>query len=328
MVTGGAGFLAGHLIDRLLAEGHEVRTLELASSDTSRLDGLGVEVVDGDLRDRPVVERSCDGVEVVFHVAALAAPWGTREDFWSINVEGTDNAIAGSRKAGARRMVHVSSPSAVFDGTDHFMDDESLPYPKTFLSHYCETKAVSEQRALAASGADLEVTVIRPHVIWGPRDRNILPRLIERARQGRLAQIGDGTNRVSTLYVENGAQALMLAAEAEAAPGNAYFITNNDPVVLWDFIRDILSRLGLPPPDRAIPFPIAYALGAAMEAAWRTLSLKGEPLLTRYTASELAKNHTYSIDKARRDLGYEPEVGMEEGIKRLLEWIDENGLPG
>jgi nucleoside-diphosphate-sugar epimerase len=327
MVTGGTGFLAGHLIDRLLNDGHEVRTLDLPESGVEKLGKSGVEVVECDLRDPEAVTRACRGMEVVFHVAALAAPFGPRELFWGINVIGTENVITGCRAGGVKRLVHVSSPSSVFDGTDHVDADESLPYPKKFISHYCETKAVSEQRALAANGPDLETVAIRPHAIWGPRDRNLLPRIISRAKAGRMFQIGDGTNIISTLYVKNGVDALMLASGAEAAPGKVYFITNDEPVRVWDFIKRILDHLDLPGPRGTLPYPAAYALGAAMEAAWTFLRLKGEPTLTRYTVAELAKNHSYSIARARKDLGYEPKVGVEQGLEKTFAWIDENGIP-
>ncbi len=327
LVTGGGGFLAGHLIDRLLEKGHEVRTIDLTEAALDRAAGLGCETIAGDLRDTETVSRACDGIEVVFHVAALASPWGTRKAFWSINVEATDNIIRACREKGVRRMVHVSSPSAVFDGTDHYMADETLPYPKKFLSHYCETKAVSEQRVLEANGQGLETAALRPHVIWGPRDRNLVPRIAQRAKAGKIVQIGDGENEVSTIYVENGADALVLAADAPAAPGNVYFIAGEKPVKLWGFLRRTLEGLGLPGPRRQIPYPVAFAAGAAMEAAWRTFNLKGEPTLTRYTAAELAKSHSYSIARAQKDLGYQPRVSDEEGLARTLKYFNEKGIP-
>jgi len=234
--------------------------------------------------------------------------------------------INACKKAGTKRLVHVSSPSAVFDGRDHILADESLPYPERFFSYYCETKAVSEQRALAVNGPDLETVAIRPHVIWGPRDRNLLPRLISRAKAGRLLQVGDGKNQVSTLYVKNGVDALVLAAESKNAPGKVYFITNDQPVVIWDFIRRVIKDLGLPGPRGKLPYPAAYAMAAAYEAAWKVFRLSGEPVITRYTAAELAKNHTYSIERAKKDLGYKPRVSVEEGLSRVLAWFEEHGM--
>lgn len=326
MVTGGGGFLAGHLIDKLVTAGHFVRAVELPGRDVQRLEGLDVEIIPGDLCDPDLAARTCEGMDVVFNPAALAAPLGPWKRFWSINVELVENVIAGCKKSGVKRLVHVSSPSAVFDGSDHFNADETLPYPKKFLNYYSATKAESEKRVLAANGKDIETVAIRPHAIWGPRDRTLFPRIIERAKSRRLVQVGDGTNIISTLYVENGADALILAATADRSPGKAYFVTDKDTVNLWDFLRRIINDLGLPPIRARIPYPLAYALGAAQEALWTALKLAGEPTITRYSAAELAKNHSYSIDRARSDLGYEPKISREEGLQRFYAWVRNNLL--
>ena len=327
LVTGGAGFLGRWLSERLLAEGHEVRALDLPSPGLEDLRRQGVETVAGDVRDADAVKRAVEGAEVVFHAAALAAPVGKRSEFWAINVTGTEIVIAACQGAGVRRLVQVSSPSAVFDGSDHIMADESLPYPKHFLSLYCETKAASEQRALAANGPELETVAIRPHAMWGPRDRHLLPRIIRRARAGRLFQIGNGRNLVSPLYVENAVDGLLLAGRAPAAAGKVYFLTDAEPVVLWEFVRRVLRELKLPGPRGAVPYPVAYWLGALAEAAWALFPGRGEPVLTRYSAAEVARTHTYSIERARRELGYEPRVSGEEGLRRVLSWFEEHGLP-
>jgi nucleoside-diphosphate-sugar epimerase len=326
LVTGGGGFLAGHLIDKLLEAGHSVRTVELPGRDLGRLSALDVEIIEGDLCDPAVAGRACEGMEVVFNPAALCASVGPRKLFWSINVDLADNLIAGCKKAGVKRLVHVSSPSAVFDGTDHVDADESLPYPKKFLNHYSETKAVSEQRVLAANGPDLETVAIRPHAIWGPRDRTLFPRIIERARARRIMQIGNGENVISTLYVENGADALILAATAEKAPGNVYFVTDEGSIRLWDFLRRIINDLDLPPISRKVPYPLVYAMGAAQEMVWSLFKLKGEPVVTRYSAAEMATNHSYSIKRACSDLGYDPKIDREEGLRRFYEWAEKAGI--
>lgn len=326
LVTGGGGFLAGHLIDQLLATGHQVRTVELPGRDIERLKAMDVEILIGDLCDAEFAARACAGMDVVFNPAALAAQVGPWQRFWAINVELTDNIIAGCRQAGVKRLVHVSSPSAVFDGRDHVDADESLPYPKSFMNHYCATKAESEKRVLAANGPELETVAIRPHAIWGPRDRTLFPRIIERAKARQLVQVGDGRNVISTLYVENAAHALILAASAEKAPGNVYFITDAEPVKLWDNLRRIINDLGLPPITRSVPYRLVYALGAIQDALWATFRLRGEPRVTRYAAAELATNHSYSIARAQADLGYAPIVGREEGLQRFYAWAREHLL--
>jgi len=326
LVTGGGGFLAGHLIDKLLEMGHSVRTVELPERDMGRFSALDVEVIGGDLCDPAVADRACEGMEVVFNPAALCASVGPKKRFWSINVDLTDNLISGCKKAGVRRLVQVSSPSAVFDGTDHIDADESLPYPRKWLNQYSETKAVSEQRVLAADGPGLETVAIRPHAIWGPRDRTLFPRIIERAQAKRIVQIGDGQNVISTLYVENGADALVLAATAQKAPGNVYFVTDADSIKLWDWLRRILKDLDLPTIKRKVPYPLVYGVGAVQKTVWNLFNLKGEPTVTRYSAAELAKNHSYSIERARSDLGYNPRIDREEGLRRFYEWFEKEGI--
>lgn len=326
LVTGGGGFLAGHLIEKLLEAGHAVRTVELPGRDLRHLPSRDVEVVEGDLCDPAVADRACEGTEVVFNPAALCASVGPWKRFWSINVELTDNIVAGCKKAGVRRLVHVSSPSAVFDGTDQVDADETLPYPKRFLNHYSATKAESERRVLAANGSQLQTVALRPHGIWGPRDRTLFPRIIGRAKARRLVQVGDGTNVISTVYVANATDALVLAATAAAAPGNVYFVTDRDSVSLWGFLSRIVDALGLPPIRGKIPYPLAYAVGAAEEAAWALFRLKGEPTITRYSAAELAKSHSYRIDRARKDLGYEPRITRDQGLERFYAWAAESLL--
>jgi 2-alkyl-3-oxoalkanoate reductase len=326
LVTGGAGFLAGHIIDKLTQAGHKVRTVELPSRNVERLKSLDVEILTGDLCDADTATKACEGMDVVFNCAALLASIGPWKRFWAINVELVDNLLHGCKKAGVKRFVQVSSPSAVFDGTDHIDADETLPYPKRFLSYYCATKAESEKRVMAANGPDLETVAIRPHSIWGPRDGALFPRILSRSRAGRLFQVGDGTNIISTLYVENGADALVLAATAKKARGNIYFITDREPINLWAFVRRIIHDLDLPPIKGKIPYSLAYSIGAAQEAAWNMFKLKGEPTITRYSAAELAKNHSYSIERARRDLGYEPAITREQGLERFYKWAREEML--
>ena len=327
VVTGGAGFLGRHLVERLVKDGEKVIAADFAKEALKEVENDGIQTALLDLRDYESVLKITKGQEVVFHTAALASPWDSKEAFWSLNVTATDNVIKACLKNGVKRLVHVSSPSAIFDGSDHFMSDETVPYPQKYLSHYCETKAVSEQNVIKANCDDLETVVIRPHIIWGPRDRNIMTRLYYRAKAGKLRIIGDGKNKVSTLYVENGAEGLVCAAKSKKAPGNVYFLTNDEPVNLWDFVNKILKRLDAPVIDKSVPFPVAYYAGGLMELIWYSLNLSGEPILTRYTASELAKNHTYSIKKAKEDLDYKPIYSVDQGLEKAFAYIDKNGLP-
>jgi nucleoside-diphosphate-sugar epimerase len=209
--------------------------------------------------------------------------------------------------------------------------DESAPYPTRWLAHYPHTKALAEQLVLAANSAELLTCALRPHLIWGPRDQHLIPRLIERAASGQLRQIGDGTNQVDAVYVENAAAAHLLAADAlwpdSPVAGRPYFITNGEPVNCWQWINEILRLAELPPVERRISFPAAYAAGAVLEAAWTLLGRTDEPRMTRFLSAQLATSHYFDIAAARRDFGYEPKISMAAGMQRLARWLAEPASP-
>jgi nucleoside-diphosphate-sugar epimerase len=320
LVTGGGGFLGLYIVERLVARGDEVRVF--CRGDYPRLDELGVETVRGDVRDADAVSRAVRGVDVVFHTAAVPGVWGPWELYHGVNTVGTEHVIAACRAHGVPRLVHTSSPSVVFDGRDHDRADESLPYPARFLAHYPHSKMLAERAVLAASdGRTLATCALRPHLIWGPRDNHLIPRLIRRAGSGRLRRVGDGTNRVSVSYVENAAAAHIQAADAldfgSPVAGQAYFINEPEPVNLWNWIDGLLARAGLPPVRKSISAKAAYRIGSLMETVHRQFRLPGEPLMTRFLALQLAGTHCYDVTRARRDFGYAPAVSMEEGLRRI-----------
>lgn len=328
LVTGGGGFLGRWIVEKCLERGDRVRIFSRAAY--PELEARGVEGVRGDLRDFPAVMNACRDVDTVFHVAALAGLWGKREAFFSINVDGTSNVIRGCRENGVPRLVYTSSPSVVFGMGDLAGVDESTPYPDHFPAYYPASKAQAEQLVLAANGHDgLNTCSLRPHLIWGPRDHHIIQLLIDRARARRLIRIGDGTNRVDLTYVENAAEAHLLAAAAlgTGAPpaGRAYFISDAQPVNLWTWIADFLEQAGLPLVQRHLSYPAAYLLGALMEAAWTVLPLRGEPLLTRFVAAQFAKSHYFDGARAAADFGYRPRISNEEGLARTLRWLRDEG---
>jgi 2-alkyl-3-oxoalkanoate reductase len=328
LVTGGGGFLGRAIIRQLVARGDRVRSL--ARGRYPFLDELGVESIAGDIRDPVLVERACRDVDVVFHVAAIAGIWGPWRTYYEINTLGTQNVVLACQHAGVPRLVYTSSPSVTFDGRDQCGVDESVPYPPSWLAHYPHTKALAEQHVLAASGSELATCSLRPHLIWGPEDQHLIPRLIERARRGQLRQVGNGTNLVDAVYVENAAAAHLLAADALAsgtAAGKAYFITNGEPVNCWAWINEILALAGLPPVSRRISFRAAYAAGAMLEGLWTILRRTDEPRMTRFLAAQLATSHYFDIAAARRDLGYEPTIGMAEGMRRLAASFCQKGTP-
>jgi nucleoside-diphosphate-sugar epimerase len=319
LVTGGGGFLGRYIVEQLRGRGNRVRSY--SRRHYAELDALGVEQVSGDLADAGRLREACRDVDVVFHVAAVAGVWGPWRRFYETNVVGTRNVIDACRAAGVRRLVFTSSPSVVFDGRPHENADESLPYASRFLCHYPHTKALAEQAVLASNGQALATVSLRPHLIWGPRDPHLIPRIIARAARGKLRRVGDGGNRISVSYVENVARAHLQAADALAADapiaGRPYFINEPEPVKLWDFIDDVLSRARIPPPTRVLSARTAYRLGAILETSYRLLRRDTEPPMTRFVALQLSKSHWYSSAAAQRDLSYAPLVDMQEGLRRM-----------
>ncbi|PQO30534.1 NAD-dependent epimerase/dehydratase family protein [Bremerella cremea] len=324
LVTGGGGFLGRYIVEQLLELGEEVRVL--SRQRYPELEQLGVECFQGDLRDKEAVEKAVRGCEVVFHVAAIAGIWGRWPDYYGINVEGTQNIIAACEAWNVERLVYCSSPSVTFDGTDQKGVNESAPYPEMWLAHYPHSKALAEQMVLAANRpGSLLTCALRPHLIWGPRDQHLIPRLIQRAKTGKLRIVGDGKNLVDMVYVENAASAHIQAAGAlliapDQVGGKAYFITQGAPVRLWDWINDILALEGLPPVRKRVSANVAYYAGAMMETAYKMVGrMKEEPRMTRFLARQLATHHYFDISSARHDLQYAPKVSTEEGMRRLGE---------
>lgn len=324
LVTGGGGFLGRYIVEQLQSAGQRVRVL--SRGDYPDLVGSGVELLRGDVRNRDDVERAVAGVETVFHVAAVPGIWGSWEHFHSINVVGTENLLSASSQTGVRRFVYTSSPSVVYDGRPHLNADESLPYPDQYLCHYPRSKAIAERNVLAAHGNRGMATVaLRPHLIWGPRDNHLIPRLIERARRGQLRQVGDGTNLISMSYVENAAVAHLQASATLSldAPhgGKAYFINEPEPVLLWQWVNEILALAKLPPLRKRISYRTAWLAGTILEAGHCLLRLQSEPLMTRFLAAQLSQSHSYSMAAAQRDFGYEPLVDVKTGMQRLSAWL-------
>ena len=333
LVTGGGGFLGRRIVELLRSRGDEVRSF--ARGDYPDLRAIGVDTVRGDLSDRGAVDAACEGVDIVFHVAALPGIWGSKRRFHRTNVLGTRHVIDGSRRHGVQRLVYTSSPSVVF-AAGRTMDfarlDESIPYPKRFGCVYSQTKAQAEREVLAANGVDgMRTTALRPHLLWGPRDNHLIPRLLDRARAGKLVRVGDGTNEVDLTYIDNAADAHLLAADHlfrdSAIGGQAYFISDGKPVKLWPWIDQLLRRCGLPPVRRAISRDAAYRLGAAFEVAYSLLRLPGEPRMTRFLAGQLAGDHHFDISRAARDFGYRPTIDNDTGLERLIDWLGDVAAP-
>lgn len=323
LVTGGGGFLGRAIVDHLLAAGFAVRSF--ARGDYPELRQRGVKVIRGDLTDPEAVKRACDGCAVVFHNAAKAGVWGDFDSFYRPNVVGVKNILAACRSVGVGRLVFTSSASVVFGDADMVGADESVPYPAHPRSPYTATKAEGERLVLTANSPALRTLSLRPHLIWGPGDTQIITRILAQARAGKILRVGDGKNIIDTTYIDNAAAAHLLAAAAlrdnPHASGRAYFISNGEPVNLWDFVNRILAMAGIPPVRRGIPKSVAVLLGTVIEKIHLTLKLEGEPRMTRFLAEELSTSHWFDISAARRELKYEPQVSMEEGLRRLQAWL-------
>jgi len=324
LVTGGTGFLGRRIVERLLAQGRPVTVFSRhVAPDLAR---RGVRFIRASLLDTASVEKACQGMDTVFHVAARVGVWGPYEDFFKTNVNGTRAVVAGCKRHGVPRLVYTSTPSVVYNGRDLAGVNESAPLTTSCPSAYPLTKAIAERVVLQSNCEELKTVALRPHLIWGINDPHLMPRIIHRARAGKLRIVGFGHNRVDLVHVENAVDAHMLAeaalfrAESPAA-GKAYFITNGEPVALWEWINLVLEGVGESPIRRKVSLGTARAVGAFCEAVWKILPLKGEPPMTRFVASELATDHWFNITAARRDLEYAPQVTMAAGTAELIEWL-------
>lgn len=327
LVTGGGGFVGRHLIARLLARGYKVRSF--GRSAQPDLEAQGVECHRGDLADAAAVATACAGMDAVFHVAAKAGIWGSWDSFYAPNVLGARHIVTACRQHGIPRLVYTSTPSVVFNRQAFCGADESLPYGSRWLCHYAHTKALAEKETLAANHRDLRVVALRPHLVFGPGDPHLLPRVLQKAEAGRLRIVGDGQSQVDVSYVGNVADAhvqALDALESNQAPGKAYFIAQGEPVALWPWINQLLESLGKEAITRTIPLPLAYGIGGLCEGLWKIMLRKEDPPMTRFVAVELAKDHYFNINAARRDLGYEPKTGMAEALEKTVADLRQRGF--
>jgi len=321
LVTGGGGFIGRSIVRALLDRGESVRVL--CRGDYPLLREWGVDLRRGDIRDPDVVAAAVEGCDAVFHNAAHIDLWGSYETFFAVNTLGTRHVIDACRQHRVPKLVYTSTPSVVHAGDAVSGVDESAPYPSHFEAHYPATKALAEQELLAANGKTLSTVAIRPHLVWGPGDSSALPRLVARAKAGRLRMVGR-PQRIDTTYIDNAVAAHLSAcdrlAPGSAVAGKAYFITQGEPLEGPTFINDLLDAAGLPPVTRTVPAPLARSAAALAEAIWNTFKLQSEPPVTRFLVSQLSTAHWYDISAARRDLGYDPAVSYAEGMLRLKAW--------
>ncbi|MFH0842210.1 MAG: NAD-dependent epimerase/dehydratase family protein [Bacteroidota bacterium] len=319
LVTGGGGFIGSALAKALVKKGYRVTSF--SRGDYPVLRESGIRTLRGDLSDLNLVVEAARNTDIIFHVAAKAGITGSYSDYYRTNVTGTDNVIKACKMNKIKYLIYTSSASVVFSGKNIEGGDESLPYPARPLSFYTATKAIAEKLVLEADSPSLRTLSLRPHLVYGPGDNHLFPRIRKKAESGRLQQIGDGRNKIDVSYIDNVISAHLDAAEALAgnpeASGKAYFITNGEPVLLWDFLNDMLRMSGLKPVSKSIPVWAASAFAVLDEVIHRTIFRKQEPFLTRFLVKELSGSHWFDITRARRLLNYYPSISNIEGLKRM-----------
>jgi len=315
-VTGGSGFIGGRLIERLVREGWRVRALARSNSSAAKVSALGAEPVPGDLADRTGMRAGADGCEYSLHAAAHLGEWGTRAEFVRDNVDGTRNALEGSREARVRRFVHVGTEAALLAGHPLVNVNEDAPLRPDSKALYPATKAIAEQAVRAANADGFETVVVRPRLVWGPGDTTIVQSLADAIEHKRFAWIGGGRHLTATTHVDNTVEGLVLGA-TRARPGGVYFVTDGEAVVFREFITALLRAHGVEPPDRNMPASVARLAAGASEGIWKTLRLKSTPPVTRLAYWLSAQECTIDISRARSELGYEPVITRETGLEEL-----------
>ncbi len=321
LVTGYGGFLGAAIVRILREHGYAVRGI--ARGSYPHLESLGIEVVRASIVDRAAVIEASRDCAAIIHTAALAGVWGPWRDYYQTNTLATSHLIEAAIAHQIQAFVHCSSPSVTFDAKAQSGIDESVPYPTRWLCHYPHTKALAEAAVLRASrNTSLRTCALRPHLIWGEGDPHLFPRVIERARKGKLRRVGDGRNLIDVVHVDNAARAHVQALELllagnNAANGQAFFITDGEPIACWDWITCILNTAKVPVPQRSISYPVAYRIGGILEAIYWSARIRSEPTMTRFLAAQLALDHYFSIEKARKILNYQPSVDRALELSKL-----------
>lgn len=330
LVTGGNGFLGRAIVRQLLDSGFH--PISFARKPSAVLDSWRVEQVRGDIQDSVSTKVAVGKAEAIIHTAAKAGVWGAAREYENINIKGTQNLIRAARESGIQKFVYTSSPSVVFDGKDETnLSETQAPYPRSYLTDYSRTKAAAEKEVLAANGSAMATLALRPHLIWGPGDPHLLPRLWGRALNRRLKLVGNGRNRIDTTYIDNAASAHLCALEkltpGASCGGQAYFISNGEPEAIADLFARFLGVIGLPPAIPAVSEWMAMGVGRLMELRARITGSVKEPLLTRFVVQQLAREHWFDLGKARRDLGYHPKVTISQGLERLKQSLSAVKMP-
>jgi nucleoside-diphosphate-sugar epimerase len=321
LVTGAGGFLGGYIVRDLISCGmYEVYSFSRGLY--PKLEAMGVHQRQGDLGNYDDVEAALTGMDAVIHTASQVGMWGRYKDFHRTNVVGTENIIKACHKLKISKLVYTSTPSVAFGNQSLCGVTEAIGYPDKYLSMYAESKAIAEKLILLANNATLSTTALRPHLIFGPGDLNLVPRVLEAAKSGKLRIVGDGENLVDVTYVENASLAHVMALEKlcpeSPIAGKAYFL-GQGPLKLWGFTNELLKRSGVSPVTSKIPFRVAYLIGYLIEVM---LNIFGrfdvDPPMTRFIALQLSKSHFYDHKNLENDLGFTPKYSIEEGLDKLF----------
>jgi nucleoside-diphosphate-sugar epimerase len=319
LVTGGGGFLGGAIVKALLERGDKVKTIQ--RGDYPFLQELGVEVYKGDLTRFEDINEAVKNCDVVFHVAAKAGVWGDYDDYYQANVVATKNVIEACRNNNVANLVYTSTPSVVFDGSNEEGINETTPYSKKFFNAYQKTKAEAEQQVISANSASLKTVSLRPHLIWGPGDNHLAPRVISRAKAQRLKLVGNKDYKVDSCYIDNAANAHILAADELMSDGKcagkSYFISNDEAISMKALLNKILSAADLPEVNKSVPESVAYCVGALLEIVYKGFNIKAEPIMTRFVAKQLATAHWFDLTAAKQDFDYKVLVSIDEGMEYL-----------
>ncbi|MBZ4421777.1 NAD-dependent epimerase/dehydratase family protein [Myxococcus sp. RHSTA-1-4] len=317
-VTGGSGFVGRNLIAALKAQGHSVRALARSPSAVKAVAEAGAEPFEGDLSDADRLKPGMEGCDTVFHSAANVKAWGPRAEFYAANVRGTEHVLEAARSAGVKRLVHISTEAVLVDGSPMVQVNETWPVPERPIGNYASTKAEAEKRVMSVNSAELTTVAVRPRFIWGAGDTSLLPAIVEAVKAGRFRWFGGGRYLTSTCHVANCVEGTLLAAE-KGRGGEAYFLTDGEPVVFRDFITEMLQTQGVDPGTRTMPYGLAAALATLGDLAWGTLGLPGRPPLTRTELLLVGREVTVSDQKARQELGYEGRMTREAGLREMRE---------
>lgn len=313
LVTGASGWLGAAVARDLVAAGHEVRTLQRRASGVDGAEDLLASVTQPDAVDRAVA-----GMEAVVHLAAKVSFAGDPADFVAVNIDGTRSVVRAAKRAGVRRFVFVSSPSVAHTGEPIMGEDAPPAEPERASGAYARTKAAGEIAALGADAPGFAVVAVRPHIVWGPGDPQLVARIQERAATGRLPLVGSGAALVDSTYLDDAVSGIRAALDAaERVHGNAYVITSGEPRPIAELIAGICAAAGVEPPSRHVPAGVAKAAGSLVEAVWRVRPGADEPPMTRFLAEQLSTAHWFDLRRTRADLDWRPEVGVTEGLRRL-----------